>query len=247
MKTTHITDISLQNSRVVVAGGTSGIGLAVAQAAARAGAEVTIASSSLRRVQDALELLPKGTRGEAVDFTDETRVNAFFERVGAFDHLVYTAGESLFLQTLAELSIAEARKAFDVRYWGAVTTVKYAAPHLRTGGSITLTSGVASSRPLSTWAIPSSILGAMESLTRALAVELAPLRVNAVKPGVLRTNLWSNMTEEDRNGLYEGVGNKLPVQRVGEAGEVANAYLYLMQQGYSTGQVIVVDGGHMLV
>ncbi|GAB7526835.1 SDR family oxidoreductase [Paraburkholderia sp. 2C] len=247
MKTTHVTDISLQNSRVVVAGGTSGIGLAVAQAAARAGAEVTIASSNLRRVQDALELLPKGTRGEAVDFTDETRVSAFFERVGAFDHLVYTAGESLFLQTLAELSIEAARKAFDVRYWGAVTTVKYAAPYLRTGGSITLTSGVASSRPMSAWAIPSSILGAMESLTRSLAVELAPLRVNAVKPGVLRTNLWSNMTEDDRNGLYEGVGNKLPVQRVGEASEVANAYLYLMQQGYSTGQVIVVDGGHMLV
>src|SRR5690349_21187289 len=113
MKTTQGMDISLQNSRVVVAGGTSGVGLAVAQAAARAGAEVTIASSNLRRVQDAVELLPKGTRGEAVDFTDETRVKAFFERVGAFDHLVYTAGESLFLQTLAELSIEEARKAFD--------------------------------------------------------------------------------------------------------------------------------------
>jgi NAD(P)-dependent dehydrogenase (short-subunit alcohol dehydrogenase family) len=247
MKTTHTTDISLQNSRVVVAGGTSGIGLAVAQAAARAGAEVTIASSNLRRVQDAVELLPKGTRGEAVDFTDEARVGAFFERVGAFDHLVYTAGESLFLQTLGELSIEEARKAFDVRYWGAVTAVKYAAPYLRTGGSITLTSGVASSRPIPMWAIPSSILGAMESLTRALAVELAPLRVNAVKPGVLRTNLWSNMTEDERNGLYEGVGDKLLTQRVGEASEVANAYLYLMQQGYSTGQVIVVDGGHMLV
>ncbi|CAB3752560.1 SDR family oxidoreductase [Paraburkholderia humisilvae] len=247
METTQSTDISLQNSRIVIAGGTSGIGFAVAQAAARAGAAVTIASSSLRRVQEALEHLPKGTRGEAVDFTDEARVSTFFERVGAFDHLVYTAGESLFLQTLAELSIAEARNAFDVRYWGAVTAVKHAAPYLRSGGSITLTSGVASSRPLPTWAIPSSILGAMESLTRALAVELAPLRVNAVKPGVLRTNLWSNMSEEDRNGLYEAVGNKLPVQRVGEASEVANAYLYLMQQGYSTGQVIVVDGGHMLV
>ncbi|MFC0399482.1 SDR family oxidoreductase [Paraburkholderia rhizosphaerae] len=247
METTQFSELSLQNSRVVVAGGTSGIGLAVASAAARAGAEVTIASSSLQRVQDALEQLPKGTRGEAVDFTDEARVSAFFERVGAFDHFVYTAGESLFLQTLAELSIAEARKAFDVRYWGAVTAVKHAAPHLRPGGSITLTSGVASSRPMPTWTIPSSLLGAMESLTRALAVELAPLRVNAVKPGVVRTNLWSNMTEEDRNGLYEVVGNKLPVQRVGEASEVANAYLYLMQQGYSTGQVIVVDGGHMLV
>ncbi|CAB3764283.1 SDR family oxidoreductase [Paraburkholderia solisilvae] len=247
MATTQTTHISLQSSRVVIAGGTSGVGFAVAQAAALAGAEVTIASSSLRRVQDAVEQLPKGTRGEAVDFTDETRVSAFFERVGAFDHLVYTAGESLFLKTLAELSIEDARKAFDVRYWGAVTTVKHAAPYMRSGGSITLTGGVASSRPLSSWVIPSSLLGAMESLTRALAVELAPLRVNAVKPGVLRTNLWSKLSDADRNDLYETVGNKLLVQRVGEASEVANAYLYLMQQGYSTGQVIVVDGGHMLV
>jgi len=106
---------------------------------------------------------------------------------------------------------------------------------------------VASTRPLPTWVVPSSILGAMEALTRALAVELAPLRVNAVAPGVLRTNLWSNMTEEDRNGLYEFIAGKMPVQRVGEASDVAQTFLYLMQQGFSTGQVIVVDGGHVLV
>jgi NAD(P)-dependent dehydrogenase (short-subunit alcohol dehydrogenase family) len=238
---------SLQGRRVVVAGGTSGIGFAVAQAAAQAGAEVTIASSNAQRVHSALEQLPAGTRGEALDFTVEASVKAFFDKVGAFDHLVYSAGESLFLQTVAEMSIEAARKSFDVRYWGAVTAVKYATPHLRAGGSITLTSGVASTRPLPTWVVPSSILGAMESLTRALAVELAPLRVNAVAPGVLRTNLWSNMTEEDRNGLYEFIAGKMPVQRVGEASDVAQTYLYLMQQGFCTGQVLVVDGGHVLV
>jgi NAD(P)-dependent dehydrogenase (short-subunit alcohol dehydrogenase family) len=247
METSRVTDISLQNSRIVVAGGTSGVGFAVAEAAARAGAEVTIASSNLQRVQAAIEQLPKGTHGEAVDFTDESSVKAFFERVGAFDHFVYTAADPLFLHTVAEMSIEAARKSFDIRYWGAVTAVKYAAPKLRAGGSITLTSGVASSRPLASWVIPSSLLGAMESLTRALAVELAPLRVNAVAPGVLRTNLWSGMTEADRNDLYEFIANKMPVQRVGEASDVAKTYLYLMQQGYSTGQVVVVDGGHVLV
>ncbi|GAB2872238.1 SDR family oxidoreductase [Paraburkholderia jirisanensis] len=247
METSAHQQSSLQGRRVVVAGGTSGIGFAVAEAAARAGAEVTIASSNAQRVHAALEQLPAGTRGEAIDFTNEASVKAFFDKVGAFDHLAYTAGESLFLQTVAEMSIEEARKTFDVRYWGAVTAVKYAAPHLRAGGSITLTSGVASTRPLPTWVVPSSILGAMEALTRALAVELAPLRVNAVAPGVLRTNLWSNMTEEDRNGLYEFIAGKMPVQRVGEASDVAQTFLYLMQQGFSTGQVIVVDGGHVLV
>src|ERR1700753_1508931 len=103
MGNSHLTSITLQHSRVVVAGGTSGIGFAVAQAAAHAGAEVIIASSRAERVAAALEQLPKGTRGESLDFTDEAQASAFFERVGAFDHLVYTAGESLLLQNLAEL------------------------------------------------------------------------------------------------------------------------------------------------
>lgn len=247
MGNNHLSGITLEQSRVVVAGGTSGIGFAVAEAAAHSGAEVIIASSSPERVAAALARLPQGTRGEPLDFTDEAQVSAFFTRVGAFDHLVYTAGETLLLQNLAELSIEAAQRAFEVRYWGALKAVKYGAPFIRTGGSITLTSGVASSRPLPAWTIPSSILGAIESLTRTLAVELAPLRVNAVAPGVLRTALWDNMSEADREGLYDYIAEKMPVRRVGEASDVAQAYLYLMQQGFSTGQVVIVDGGHVLV
>src|ERR1700737_3547110 len=115
MGNSQLTSITLQQSRVVVAGGTSGIGFAVAEAAARAGAEVTIAASSPERVAAALEQLPQGTRGEPLDFTDEAQVKAFFARVGAFDHFVYTAGESLLLQHLAELSIEAAQGAFGVR------------------------------------------------------------------------------------------------------------------------------------
>lgn len=247
MGNSQSTSITLQQSRVVVAGGTSGIGFAVAEAAARSGAEVIIASSRPERVAAALERLPRGTRGESLDFTDEGQVRAFFARIGELDHLVYTAGESLFLQTLAELDIEAAQRAFEVRYWGALKAVKHAAPLIRANGSITLTSGVASSRPLPTWAIPASILGAIESLTRTLAVELAPLRVNAVAPGVLRTALWDNMSKADRESLYDHISGKMPVRRVGEASDVAQTYLYLMQQGFSTGQVIVVDGGHVLV
>jgi NAD(P)-dependent dehydrogenase (short-subunit alcohol dehydrogenase family) len=248
MGNNQLCSITLGQSRIVVAGGTSGIGFAVAEAAAQAGAEVTIASSNPDRVTAALDRLPRGTRGETLDFTDEAQVSAFFARVEAFDHLVYTAGEALLLQNLADLSIEAAQRAFEVRYWGALKAVKYGAPLIRAGGSITLTSGVASSRPLPAWTIPSSILGAIESLTRTLAVELAPLRVNAVAPGVVRTALWDNMmSEADRKGLFDQFAEKLPVGRVGEASDVAQTYLYLMQQGYSTGQVIIVDGGHVLV
>ena len=248
MANNQLSSITLQKSRVVVAGGTSGIGFGVAEAAAQAGAEVIIASSNPERVAAALDRLPQGTRGEALDLTDEAQVSAFFARVGAFDHLVYTAGETLLLQNLADLSIEAARRAFEVRYWGALKAVKFGASLIRAGGSITLTSGVASSRPIPAWTIPASILGAIESLTRTLAVELAPLRVNAVSPGVVRTALWDTiMSEADREGLFAQFAEKLPVGRVGEASDIAQTYLYLMQQGFSTGQVIIVDGGYVLV
>jgi NAD(P)-dependent dehydrogenase (short-subunit alcohol dehydrogenase family) len=97
------------------------------------------------------------------------------------------------------------------------------------------------------WVIAASVCGTIEALTRALAVELAPLRVNAVSPGVVKTNLWQNMTEREREGMYESIGKKLLVGRAGEASDIARAYLYLMQEGYSTGQIVVVDGGGILV
>jgi NAD(P)-dependent dehydrogenase (short-subunit alcohol dehydrogenase family) len=125
--------------------------------------------------------------------------------------------------------------------------VKYGSPHIRSGGSITLTNGVAGLRPQKGWTIAASICGAMEALTRALAMELAPIRVNAVCPGVVKTELWSDMPESDRQVMYRDIERKLPVGRVGEADDLAQAYIYLMREGYSTGQVIVVDGGAVLV
>jgi NAD(P)-dependent dehydrogenase (short-subunit alcohol dehydrogenase family) len=102
-------------------------------------------------------------------------------------------------------------------------------------------------RPHSGWVIAASVCGTIEALTRALAVELAPIRVNAVSPGVVRTNLWQNMSSSEREQLFESVGKRLPVGRVGEAHDIAKAYLFLMKEGFSTGQIIVVDGGTVLV
>jgi NAD(P)-dependent dehydrogenase (short-subunit alcohol dehydrogenase family) len=239
--------MSLNGKRVVVLGGTSGLGFATAVAAAREGAIVVIASATQERVSRTLAALPEGSQGHVVDLTDETQVSALFGKIGAFDHLVYTAGDALLLGDFSALSIADARRAFDVRYWGAVTAVKYAAPLIRKGGSIVLTTGIAAARPFKGWTVPSSILGAMEGLTRALAVELAPIRVNTVSPGVVKTDMWNQLSQEDREGLYRDVGAKLLTGRVGEADEVAETYLYLMRQTFSTGQVVTVDGGGVLV
>jgi NAD(P)-dependent dehydrogenase (short-subunit alcohol dehydrogenase family) len=157
------------------------------------------------------------------------------------------ASEPLQLEPLDAVQLDRARGFVNIRFWGAFMAVKYGSAHIRPGGSVTLTNGVAGLRPRKGWALVASICGAMEAFTRALALELAPIRVNAVCPGVVRTELWNDMTEADRDALYRDVAQSLPVGRVGEPEDIAQAYLYLMREGYSTGQVIVVDGGAVLV
>jgi NAD(P)-dependent dehydrogenase (short-subunit alcohol dehydrogenase family) len=242
-----IPSTNLQHQRVVLLGGTSGIGLATARAALAAGATVVVVSSRSQRVADALALLGEGAEGYTVDLGDEAAIGELFDALGSFDHLVYSAGESLDINPLAQMSLAALRKAFDVRLFGAMAAAKHAVPHLRPGGSVVLTGGIASQRPQKGWTAIASICGAMESFTRALAVELAPIRVNLVSPGLVRTPLWAAMPDADRDALYIASGAALPVGHVGEAEDVAQTYLYLMGSRYSTGQVVVVDGGGVLV
>jgi NAD(P)-dependent dehydrogenase (short-subunit alcohol dehydrogenase family) len=237
----------VQKKGVVVLGGSSGIGFAVAQLAASRGAKVVIASSNRERVQKAIESVGGEAQGQVVDVSEERDVATFFTKLGALDHLVFTAGDSLHLRDLATTDLGKARRAFELRYWAALAAVKYGSPHIRNGGSIVLTTGVAGRRPRKGWVVPASVCGTIEALTRALAVELAPIRVNAVSPGVVRTNLWQSMSAAEREHLYESVGNSLPVGRVGEPYDIAQAYLFLMQEGFGTGQTLVVDGGTVLV
>jgi NAD(P)-dependent dehydrogenase (short-subunit alcohol dehydrogenase family) len=224
-----------------------GIGLATAQAAAREGARVVIASSRKDRIEAALATLPAGSEGHVLDLADGDATRALFARLGSFDHLVFTAGETLQLGSLATTDLDAARRFFGLRYWGAYCAAKFGRSSIGEGGSIVFTSGIAGQRPNAGWALGASICAAMEGLTRALAVELAPVRVNIVSPGVVRTPLWANMAEADRGALYQQTAERLPVGHVGDATEIAEAYLYLMRQSYSTGQVLVVDGGAVLV
>ncbi|HEY6622197.1 MAG TPA: SDR family oxidoreductase [Acidimicrobiales bacterium] len=242
-----VDDRDLHGQRVVVLGGTSGIGLATAAQAAVAGARVTVVSGRKASVERALAELPPGSAGHAIDLTDAASVQTFFDDLGDFDHLVYTAGESLVIGTLDALDLDIARRFFDVRYFGALAAARASAPHLRPGGSITLTTGGALARPRPGWSVAVSVLGAVDALTRALAVELAPVRVNAVCPGVVRSPLWAGMSDSERDEFYRTVGSGLLTGRVGEVSDIAHGYLSLMTQPYATGSVLTLDGGGALI
>jgi NAD(P)-dependent dehydrogenase (short-subunit alcohol dehydrogenase family) len=235
--------MSLEGKRILIIGGTSGIGFATAKAAAREGATVIVASSSQARVDRAREALPGSAEGYIVDLRSEESIKSLFERVGDYDHLVYTAGESLKTAELKDFTLQQAQGFFAIRYWGAFLAVKHGNARIRPGGSIVLSSGMASRRPRKAWTVVSSICGAMESFAKACAVELAPLRVNVVCPGLVKTDMWDNLPEDARAAMFKRAEQNLPVGHPGEPDEVAEAYLYFMRAGFTTGSVAIVDGG----
>ena len=237
---------TLEAKKVIIIGGTSGIGLAVAEAAAREGARVVVASSQAANVEVAVKRLGGSASGSAIDVNNEEDLRRLFMDVGPVDHLVYSAGD--WARTgggaLADLDLAAAAKGFAVRFWGALAMVKHGYPQIAAGGSIVLTDGLYAHRPVKGGAVGSAMLGAIEHLTRALAVDLAPIRVNAVCPGLVLTERNKKVMSED---LMRRFTASQPLPRAADPEEVAQAYLYLMRGGYTTGQVLIVDGGRTLV
>lgn len=241
-----MSESTLAGQRIVVVGGSSGMGLATARAAAAAGAAVTIASSNKERLNTALAGLPDGCAGVVTDLRSEADVIALFEHVGELDHLVFTAGDTALPGTLRDTSIAEARNLFDVRLWGAITAVKYAAPRIRSGGSIALTTGTIGVRPAPGRALAATSATAIEGLVRGLAVELAPIRVNAVRPGTVRTPMWDGIPEPQRAELFAALAQRTLTGTIGEPEQIAATHVYFMQNSFVTGTILTVDGGLLL-
>lgn len=243
-------DQGLNGKRLVIIGGTSGIGFAVAQAALADGASVFVASSGEDNVKAAVERLGKGADGAAMNVRDEASVAGVFEKIGQLDHLVYTAGDWGSFRTpkpIVDLDLADAGAVFAVRFWGAVTAVKYAAQSIAKDGSITLTDGLVAHRPRKGAALSTAMAGAVEHLTQGLAVDLAPVRVNCICPGLILTDIWNSIPEDKRQAQLLQMTAQQPLPRPGEPSEVAEAYLFLMRGGYTTGQVLLIDGGRSIV
>jgi NAD(P)-dependent dehydrogenase (short-subunit alcohol dehydrogenase family) len=241
---------TLKGQRIVVIGGSSGIGFAVAARALGEGAHVVVGSSNAANVDAAMVRLGERVSGSAVDVRSEASVAEFFARIGDFDHLVYTAGDWGPLRgggAIAQLDLANANTTFTVRFWGALAAIKHAQGRISANGSITVTDGVIAHRPRKGAALSTAMAGAIEHLTRALAVDLAPVRVNAVCPGYVLTEVWNSIPQERRAEQLRRMTERQPLPRAGDPDEVAEAYLYLMRGSFSTGQVLIVDGGMSLI
>jgi NAD(P)-dependent dehydrogenase (short-subunit alcohol dehydrogenase family) len=237
---------SLDGASVVVVGGSSGIGLATACLAREAGARVTIASRDEDRLERARETVGGDTLAVRLDVSDETQVAALFERVGRVDHVANLAGAAV-AGLITETETAILRTPMEVRFWGSLFVAKYAAPRMDRGGSITFTSGIIVERPMAGRALGTATTAATEGLGRALAVELAPIRVNTVRPGAVDTPMTQRTMGDRRVEFLEAQAKRLPAGRVGAPEDLAEAFLFLMTNRYVTGITLTVDGGHLLL
>lgn len=234
--------MQFQNKKVVVVGGSSGIGYATAAMAKAEGAAVTIASRPGERLETAAKQL--GVKAIAADVTSDEAVESLFRATGPVDHVVVTAAV-LRTAPIKQLSMADARATMECKFWGAWRVAR--AAEIAPGGSLTIVSGFLSIRPRPGSAIVGAANGALESLAKGLAIDLAPVRVNAVSPGTIDTPIRAAMPEEARRTMLDKVAAGLPVKRVGVADDIARQIIAFMANGFATGAVAYIDGGGSIV
>jgi NAD(P)-dependent dehydrogenase (short-subunit alcohol dehydrogenase family) len=247
-------ELRLDEKRVVIIGGSSGIGLETARLALVQGASVTIAGRSedrLRKAAESLEFSYEDARSKTptdrlrcafADMADEASIRSLFAAEAQVDHLFLPAGELRPGAADALRSDAEGlRSILEVRLLGVVHAIRQARPKMREEGSITLMSGLYSTRPAAGGAIAAAAVAGVEGMTRALALDLAPIRVNAVAPGLIETPLWDAFGPQRE--AFAARAAKLPVGRIGRPEEVAEAVVFLMTNGFVTGTVLPIDGG----
>lgn len=239
--------MDLRDQRIIVVGAGSGIGRSVAVAASRAGASVILAG----RKRDALEQTAKLASGPAhvnvIDATNEAEVEAFFAGTGAFDHLVSTISQGA-TGPVSELSTSDVQRAMSAKLWAPFFLVKHGKPHINAAGSFTFFSGIRGARPAPRSSITSLVNGGLEAFAKAMAVELGPIRVNVISPGIVDSGpFWSPLGDEARERMFSDFAQRSPARRVGLPDEQADAVLFAIGNPFLTGAVIPIDGGALLM
>ncbi|KAK5078575.1 hypothetical protein LTR64_003011 [Lithohypha guttulata] len=251
--------LKLRGQRVLIVGGSSGLGFAAAEASIENGASVLISSSSQQKVDKAVERLQQAypsakdrVSGYACNLSDqaglEKNVVDLLEKAGTLDHIIHSAGDPLSIKPLAEITIDMAIQASMVRFYAPLMIGKHAAKYMNPGprSSITLTTGGIIDRPMPNWILPGTTMCAVDGLMRGLALDLAPIRVNIVNPGAVETELWNHMSKEEFKKLKEHTEKNVPTGRLGQPEDVAEAYLYLMKDMNVTGISIRTQSGSLL-
>jgi NAD(P)-dependent dehydrogenase (short-subunit alcohol dehydrogenase family) len=231
----------LAGQKVVVVGGSSGIGLATAELAKSQGANVIIASRNADRLNAVAEKF--GATAIPADVTSDESVASLFRSCGPVDHVVVTAAQ-LRSGPFKTVAMEDVRATMEGKFWGAWRVAR--AAEIRPGGSLTLVSGFLSMRARPNSVIVGAANGALESLARGLALELAPVRVNAVSPGIIDTPIRAAMPEAARLEMLAKTAASLPVGRVGVGEDIAKQILAFMTIGFMTGSIVYLDGGAMV-
>jgi NAD(P)-dependent dehydrogenase (short-subunit alcohol dehydrogenase family) len=232
---------NLSGQRFVITGGGTGIGLAVARRAAHYGASVVLLGRTAATLRDAAALIGSPASFHVVDVTDASSLSRTFEQIGSFDHLV-TCAAGITIGGFGELTEEQFRDFFEVKFWGQYRALRAALAHISRSGSVTLLSGYLYRKPVAGFSAFAAVNGAIEALIKVLAMELAPLRINALAPGQVDT-LERILGPEGNRARCESAAAALPLKRIGTPEEIAHAALFLAENTFITGTTIDVDGG----
>jgi NAD(P)-dependent dehydrogenase (short-subunit alcohol dehydrogenase family) len=231
---------SLNGKSVLIVGGSSGIGLGAAKVLAGAGAQVTIASRNEDKLKRAAAEIGHGAVGRKLDQTDDASVAAFFADGKVWDHVATSAGAGG-RGKLPEIAMADALGVMNSKFWGYFRVAR--AAKIAPGGSLTFISGKLGQKPTAGTSLIAAVNSAIEGLSRGLAIDLAPTRVNTISPGVIDTPMWDRMGEAAKRAMYDKAAATLPAGRIGYPQDVGHAMLFLMTNPFMTGAVVSLDGG----
>jgi NAD(P)-dependent dehydrogenase (short-subunit alcohol dehydrogenase family) len=235
--------MSLPQQRVLIIGGSSGMGLATAQRLGRSGAEVFIAGRDAARLEAAVRSIEGNAQGIAADFTDASSLAALVGRIGRLDHLVLAADGGAAWGPFAQVTVDALRRAFELKLLGYWQSLQAALPILRKDGSVVMLTGAASRVAMNGAAGLAAVNGGITQMAQTLARELAPLRVNVVSPGLVDTPAYDGMPADAKAGMFAGAARSLPVGRTGHSEDIAAAVEMLIANPFATGVLLDLDGG----